>query len=204
MTDRIGFTLLPYAEPPMRARCSWCDDTVMVYALDDHTTAHGADTYSVHPPYVDEHGPWNKDQQRYEDGCKSAEHHQEGPLDELEFIHRVLGVFYAADARDSLLWCPREDGSYGFSANVSDVFYWGTADAEDITEENLPLLEQALNDAVAAGVAYATPDLFAARQRNLRPQGAATKHMRPEERALYESLPERTTDLFNPKPWAQA
>jgi hypothetical protein len=68
----------------------------------------------------------------------------------LDFIRRVLDAFAKADSHGDLLW-HLDDGEIRFSANVSDVFAWGGADAEAITPERLPVLERALTDLLAIG-----------------------------------------------------
>jgi hypothetical protein len=95
---------------------------------------------------------------------------------DIEFVMRVLRVFalFPNDiGSDSLMW--RMDGKYApitFFVVCSDTFHYATADAEQITPENICMLEQAVEDARAAddvvGVVYA-PMLFCARVRGCRP-----------------------------------
>jgi hypothetical protein len=97
----------------------------------------------------------------------------------------------------------RSDGQQIHAAvNVSDVFAWGCADAEDVTPETLPLLEQACLDLRAIGrseVVY-TADLYAARVRGMRPQGAAYPKERAATQALFDACgPEREIGLGNPR-----
>lgn len=120
------------------------------------------------------------------------------PLAQLDFTRRVLAVFAKADIHGDLFW--RVEGSQiYFAANVSDVFAWGGADAEDITPERLPLLEQAYADLKAVGSEEYMPDLYAARIRGMRPQGAAYPKTRRAQ-ALFDACgPEREIGLGNPK-----
>ncbi|MER6492651.1 hypothetical protein [Streptomyces griseorubiginosus] len=126
------------------------------------------------------------------------------PDTETPFVTRVLEIFAAADAHGELLW-HIADGQPQFSANVSDVFAWGGADCEPITPETLPVLEQALADLRAIGAEDFVADLYAARLRQMRPQGAAypsgTHKAWREVSALYDACgPERELGLGNPKP----
>lgn len=90
----------------------------------------------------------------------------------------ILYWFWEKDLRDSLSWGFRAGtNEIFFWVNCSDVFYWGTADGEDITAADLPDLEQAYQDLIAASdpdnylanEVYA-PELWAARKRGMRPQ----------------------------------
>lgn len=106
--------------------------------------------------------------------------------------------------RDELIWT--ED--LAVAVDVSDLFYWACADAEDITEENLPMLRQAIEDveAVDSNRNYYAAMLFAARVRNLRPQGKfISDYVRGRDdeqteqlKALFLALPERPVDIGNP------
>jgi hypothetical protein len=127
-------------------------------------------------------------------------------MTEAEFTHEVLRLFAQADIRDELFWTVTDEKII-FFAIVSDVFDWGSADCEEITQESLPLFRQAYDDLVAlyrAGQVKSDPThytavLFASRMRGLRPQGAAY----PKERALQALLnacgPERERGLLNPR-----
>lgn len=121
---------------------------------------------------------------------------------DVDFMVRVLGFFWNRDIQDDLFW--REDnGVVSFYAKCSDFFWWGTADVEEITPENVDMLDQAWDDIRAAkpgdpfGSLSIAP-LFCARVRQMRPQGAAY----PKERWLWPLFdacgPERETGLVNP------
>ena len=124
-----------------------------------------------------------------------------------EFLLRVLKCFDECSeggSHDDIWW--RTDGEYApvtIWVNCSDLFYWGTADLEKITPENLPLLEQTMKDVKAAGVSPYVhgASVFACRSRKMRPQGAVYKD---EESALIELFdacgPLRPVDFANPKP----
>lgn len=111
------------------------------------------------------------------------------------FVLRVLAAFARADAHGSLFW--RTDGEYApvsFFAVVNDVFVWASADVEPVTPDNIADLERAIDDAKAAdpwsdinGV-----ELFAARARKMRPQGASYSYYSPALWPLFDAAgPER-------------
>ena len=118
-----------------------------------------------------------------------------------KFVMHVLKLTGEWDICGSLWW--RTDGEYApvtFFINCNDVFYWGCADAEAITPENIELLEKSMKDSSGAyqyGELYGTM-LWCARVRKQRPQGAAY----PSERELWtlfdECGPEREIGLGNP------
>lgn len=117
---------------------------------------------------------------------------------EREFVHQVLDLFARADLHGELLW-HTQDGVMRFAANVRDVFAWGGGDAEDITPETLHLLEQALVDCRAADAEGYTAELYAARIRGMRPQGAAYPKTAAAQ-ALFDACgPERAVGFGNPK-----
>lgn len=117
-----------------------------------------------------------------------------------QFAYRVLQNFGHPDSQPGLMWWLQPDGSIKFYADCSDTFYWGTADAEEITPENLYVLEVSYQELKALGAVDDLAVLFAARVRNLRPQGAAYKLYSPQVQALFDAVgPERGIDYTNPK-----
>ena len=115
------------------------------------------------------------------------------------FLVDVMTLFAQADSHDTLLWWPKGTG-LALWANVSDVFAWGSADVEEITLERLPVLRQALADLDTVNGTGWIAELYTARIRGMRPQGAAY----PKEaaiQALFDACgPERPVGLLNPKP----
>lgn len=81
--------------------------------------------------------------------------------------------------------------------NCNDFFYWACADAEDISEETLPLLHKAVDDCngdVSIGAL-----LYCARQRKERPQGPYYSLLPKDLWSLFnECGPEREVDFGNP------
>lgn len=117
---------------------------------------------------------------------------------DLDFVTRVLKAF-EFDNTESLWW-NFDDGKLRMYAKCSDFFEWGTADLEEIQPEDLDLLEQCVKDVTELDRTnmYAG-ELFAARKRKLRPQGACYKHLPEVLWPLFDAAgPARETDLFNP------
>jgi len=122
----------------------------------------------------------------------------------LAFILRVFRIFDWSNGLscEELWW--RTDGEFApvrFFVTCNDLFWWGTGDAEDITPENVAALEQAVADCRAAhpnGRGSRGPELFCARIRGERPQGAAY----PKEKELWPLFdacgPAREVGLGNP------
>lgn len=128
-------------------------------------------------------------------------------MSQLDFIMRVLDItsIHRFDCAGELTW--RTDGRYApisFFVDCSDLFYWGCADSEPLTPENVDEFERAYED-LKAQFGYTMASiygsmLFCARQRKLRPQGCCY----PDDRALWplfdECGPEREVGLGNPYP----
>jgi len=124
---------------------------------------------------------------------------------QLKFVTQVMQIFSLShsDSYGDLFWRV-DDGRLKLYANVSDVFFWGGADVEEITPETLSLLEQAYTDLKAVGAEEYTATLYAARIRKMRPQGAYYPSDAHESwrrvYALFDACgPERATGLGNPK-----
>lgn len=116
-----------------------------------------------------------------------------------DFLVEVLTIFAKADSHDTLIWWPKPNG-LELWARVSDVFAWGGSDAEAITPERLPVLRQALADATEAGSGGWIAELYAARIRGMRPQGAAYPTTAAMQTLLNACGPARPLGLGNPKP----
>lgn len=91
----------------------------------------------------------------------------------------------------------KEDGNsenVRFFTNCNDIFWWGCADSEEITEDNIDIFEQSLKDSK-----YYGEYLFCARVRKMRPQGAFYKDLSEEDKKLFNEVgPEREIDFCNP------
>jgi hypothetical protein len=93
-----------------------------------------------------------------------------------EFIIKVLKVIYEADIHSDLTWSFDANDKLSFQINCSDVFYWGGSDFEELTPENLHVLEESIrdvNEACGNDHANYAAELFCSRIRKMRPQGAA-------------------------------
>jgi hypothetical protein len=99
----------------------------------------------------------------------------------------------------------QEDGQLSVAADCSDCFCWGCADAEEITPENVELYRQTLEECeqlkcVKGYASVFSDELFAARVRKMRPQGASYHLYPPEMWPLFDACgPERITGMGNPK-----
>jgi len=117
-----------------------------------------------------------------------------------DFTHRVLTLFAAHDCHESVWWRV-DDGEISFYVLCSDVFVWGLADLEQVNPVDLPGLEQAFADARAAldhAVDWA-PELWVARKRGMRPQGAWYEHVPSELWPLFDACgPKRRVEMGNP------
>lgn len=139
------------------------------------------------------------------------------PIENLRFVEKILNL---AIDYDEYFWWRRVNVADGDTEeipefrvfiNCNDLFWWGTADSEEITESNLPALAQAFADCAAIPGAelsngkhmsnhYFGSALFASRMRSMRPQGAYYKHIPFELHELFNACgPPREIDFFNPK-----
>lgn len=121
------------------------------------------------------------------------------------FVTRAMEIFSVshADSYGDLFWRV-DDFELKLYANVSDVFAWGGGDCEEITRETLPDLERAYADLKAVKGESFTAELYAARIRKIRPQGAAypgeADEAGPAVAALFDACgPERAIDMANPQ-----
>lgn len=81
----------------------------------------------------------------------------------------LLGLTASNEAWESIMWMARTDGTIHFGAPCSDVFWWATADWEEIGEEDMPLFRQCMADLDATDEHYMVEILYAARKRGMRP-----------------------------------
>jgi len=118
-------------------------------------------------------------------------------IDQYSFLMRVFKATEFGNG-DCLFW--RTDEEYAplsIFVNCNDLFYWGTADAEDLTQDNISVFEQAFADAEKAwphfGHIYA-PSLFCCRVRKMRPQHCCYSKDWPDKlKKLFDECgPERT------------
>lgn len=100
---------------------------------------------------------------------------------------RVLAIWERADMTEMLYWRVDSPDDVRMFATCSDLFYWATADLEEITPQDLPALEQTLEDLLAIDCTEELPHLFAARKRQLRPQAPCYKYIAEMARPLYDA-----------------
>ncbi len=129
----------------------------------------------------------------------------------LGFIERLLKAV-ERDYCDDLWWRTFSDGECGghdtdlhFFVNCNDVFAWGCADCEEVTPENVRVLEESIRDCENAFDGTAKhhgggtvehlcygPMLFCCRVRETRPQGAVMKDFKnPKVLALFDAVGEK-------------
>ncbi len=79
--------------------------------------------------------------------------------------------------------------------NCNDTFAWGCADGEELTKDNIEIFYQSIEDAGEKD----GPDLFCARVREMRPQGACYGYYDEKNWPLFNACgPERETGFGNP------
>jgi len=102
----------------------------------------------------------------------------------------IFAVFEKADDYEALMWrvdMKPDVPEIKLFAKCNDVFFWATADAEEITAADLPLLRSCLADLEKADAPYYLDWLFAARKRKLRPQKPCYKNMETDVAALFDA-----------------
>jgi len=117
-----------------------------------------------------------------------------------DLLAGTLLAWYASKETNSALnWSHTDQsGAWRFWVDCSDSFFWGSADGEDVTVEDLDLLGQSLVDASADP--YWGTLLFVARKRGMRPQGARYKSINPLLWDAFDAAgPDRSVDFFNPR-----
>ena len=108
-----------------------------------------------------------------------------------EFVERLLKITAIHDFCASISWTEKLE----FFVNCNDLFFWGCSDLEDIsTDKDLDLLEKSFIDAPIYGA-----ELYCARKRNMRPQGAIYKYITKEEVRFFDECgPRREVGPGNP------
>jgi len=102
----------------------------------------------------------------------------------IDLVYPFLALTDEYDIRDRVFW--RCGGCYGlvtFCILCNDLFAWGTADLVEVTAESLPELRKAIGDVlvIQEDAVDEALDLFCARTRRTRPQGAAY----PKDKSLW-------------------
>jgi hypothetical protein len=113
-------------------------------------------------------------------------------ISDQDYMVTVLDLYFRADCHSDLFW--RTDHQFApvtFFAMCSDFFDWATADCEQITKENLPLLLQTYEDCKKINALDYFDSLFAARVRKMRPM-RQVKFSDEKLKALFDACgPER-------------
>lgn len=125
---------------------------------------------------------------------------------DLAFVCRALSIFdgFSGLSNDDVWWrtdAPEYD-PITLMVSCNDFFIWGSSDGEEITPENIEVLEQAVKDveALTGGKRTYADLLFCARVSKLRPQGAYYKYLPKELWPLFDACgPVREAGLGNPE-----
>ncbi len=105
-------------------------------------------------------------------------------------IFRILSLIAEYDINGEIFWST----DFEFFVNCNDVFFWGCADAEPISAETLDDLEKALKETELDGC-----NLYCARRREMRPQGALYKYLEKKNWPLFDACgPKRDVGFGNP------
>lgn len=120
-----------------------------------------------------------------------------------KFVEDVLHLAVDLDFDGLIRWRRDKQGQLIPFILCSDLFYWGVADLEDITPDNVGELKQAHDDLGAINPdefwGYYAGDLFCARIREMRPQGAAYSSYSKDIWPLFDACgPEREAGYGNP------
>lgn len=116
-------------------------------------------------------------------------------------IIRLMHIFNESNGGPpcDTLWWYSEGDTLRFAITCSDYFCWGCADAEDIYEDDIPLLEECFRDAKAVGDGYDAGELYCCRKRQMRPQGACYEYLNPKIQPLIDACgPYRESGIGNP------
>lgn len=121
-----------------------------------------------------------------------------------DFLVRALNCFDGFDKPDcDYLWWHShgEAAPIKLMVNCNDLFWWATADSEEITPENVHIFEQCITDLLAIPRpgyepnAHAAATLFCCRVRGMRPQTPYYKYIDKEYHELFNACgPERKPD----------
>ncbi len=115
-----------------------------------------------------------------------------------DFVKEIMLLAAKHDMQEDLYW--NED--FRFFIPCNDFFAWGVADMEEVTEEDLPALRQAVEDADDGYGGFWGGLLYCARKAGMRPQGAYYMHIPEEHWPLFDACgPERATGIGNPVPY---
>jgi hypothetical protein len=126
------------------------------------------------------------------------------------YIYPIIELAHNYDVGEEIRWFP-DSNTRKIKAWVlcNDLFWWATADGEDITLENLPLLEQTLKEVKEIASQYLAKkdthtyvdiimqaiSLFCCRSRKMRPQTPCYKEIPEELKPLFDACgPYRTPE----------
>lgn len=116
-----------------------------------------------------------------------------------EFKKLIL-ILDRADLTDLLHLYIDGDSELGVCFNCNDIFFWACADAEEIqNKEDIELLEEILEQVDIKDGFCVVGDLYCAKKKGIRPQGAAYTYYPKKYWPLFNSCgPEREVNMANP------
>lgn len=118
-----------------------------------------------------------------------------------ETLYKFSQISFSEDLTESYFIRPDYDTqNIMICVHCSDMFFWGTADAEELTPEDLPDLQKAIQDVKTAGeFGFYGVDLWTARKRNLLPQNAWLNTLPRDLAQIYiQEFEAREPDFGNP------
>ena len=112
----------------------------------------------------------------------------------LKILNRIAKVFW--DSQDYLRITPSGD-SIRVWLICNDLFMWACADAEEITQDNIELLESTYVELKKLGLEEYTDILFCCRVRGKRPQIPYYKHIDEKAQPLFDACGARENQCCN-------
>lgn len=99
-------------------------------------------------------------------------------------IENIMKFIAEKNLQTTIFW----DEELKFFVDCSDFFFWATSDCEELTEEDLPLLNKSIEE---AGDELTGALLYCARKRKMRPQGAYYSILKKETWHLFDACGEK-------------
>ena len=119
----------------------------------------------------------------------------------IESLTDLMSIFngFFGPSHDSLWWrTTQEYAPMTLLVNCNDLFYWATADAEEIWPEDIPDLRQAVEDITQDGYYKNADLLWVCRKRKQRPQVAYYKYFDDYEKPLFDACGTAEDQYGNP------
>lgn len=119
--------------------------------------------------------------------------------EQLKFLTEFFQITYDYDAQD-MFWWKIDNNQVRIFVNCNDLFWWATGDNEEVTPNNINLLRNSFEECRKIGHQFYGDSYFACRVRQMRPMDVMLNKMKPELKALFESVgPKRENNMCNPR-----